>query len=239
VVRDGEQFFPVYHLRDAKQLLGYIRFSFDKKNLRVCEFTNFQSSLQRRHLGIGGTVKADDSHQIGQHGEGLKLSARVNCRHPHNCGFVVVSSGCRWTFGWNIDKKLNCRIQRIAKAKLREQQELAVRADERKASREANYRAWEDVTVIIGEPHRCRSYTGEMHISSKIPLSDFESWTKMTIDINRPKEVVQTEHGDLILDPTFKKQATSSWSGIAWWKQIRQAICVRLQPSRCNFRPRS
>jgi hypothetical protein len=126
-------------------------------------------------LGIGGTTKADDSHQIGQHGEGLKLSALANRRNPHNYGFVVISSGCRWTFGWNIDKKLNCRIQRIAKAKLREQQELAAQADKKQAPREAHHRAWEDVTIIIGEPHRCRSFTGEMQMSSKIPLVDFES----------------------------------------------------------------
>jgi hypothetical protein len=128
----------------------------------------------------------------------------VNRRHPHNYGFVIISSGCRWTFGWNIDKKLNCRIQRIPKAKLREQQEFAAQADEKRLAREANHRAWEDVTVIIGEPHRCRSFTGETQMSPKIPLAEFESWTKVTIDINKPKEIVHTEHGDLILDPEFK-----------------------------------
>jgi hypothetical protein len=45
VESDGERFFPVYHPHGAKQLLGYIRFNFDKKNLGVCELTNFKSSL--------------------------------------------------------------------------------------------------------------------------------------------------------------------------------------------------
>jgi hypothetical protein len=41
-------------------------------------------------------------------------------------------------------------------------------------------------------------------MSPKIPLAEFESWTKVTIDINKPKEIVHMEHGDLILDPEFK-----------------------------------
>ena len=152
-------------------------------------------------MGIGGTSKAEEPKQVGQHGEGLKLSALVNRRHPHNYGFVVVGSGCRWIFGWNVDRKLNCRIQRVPQVELREQKEIAAQNDERGVQREARARSWEDVSVIIGEPRRCRSFLGETQTSSKIPLASFEEWTKMTIDINKPGDKVHTEHGDLILDP--------------------------------------
>ena len=94
-----------------KQLAGFIRFSYDAKELGTLEMANFKAALQRRHLGIGGIFKAEDKKQMGQHGEELKLSALVNRRHPHNYSFVAISSGCRWVFGWNVEKKLNCRIQ--------------------------------------------------------------------------------------------------------------------------------
>jgi hypothetical protein len=202
---DRQKLFLVYHpdkAESSKKLLGFIKFSYDTENYGICEFTNFQASLQRRHLGIGGTSKANDAKQVGQHGEGLKLAALVNRRHPHNHGFVVVSSGFRWIFGWNIDKKLHCRIQRIPRAELVQQKALATQDDENNLARTAKGRAWEDISVIIGEPRHCRSFTGEMQQSSKIPLADFESWIATTLDICPPSDMIKTKHGDLILDPS-------------------------------------
>jgi hypothetical protein len=201
---DHQKLFLVYLPDKAdshKKLVGFIKFTYDAENYGVCELTNFKASLQRRHLGIGGTSKANDAKQVGQHGEGLKLSALVNRRHPHNYGFVVISSGFRWIFGWNIDKKLNCRIQRIPRAELVQQKALAAEDDEKGVARAARGRAWEDVSIIIGEPRRCRSFIGEMQLSSKIPLVEFDHWISTTLDICPPSQMIKTEHGDLILDP--------------------------------------
>lgn len=203
----NEKFYAVYHPRKKmKRLLGYMRFSYDAMKLGSLEITNFKASLQRRHLGIGGTTKADDIQQMGQYGEGLKLSALVNRRHPHNYSFTIHSSGCKWFFGWNSDKKLICKIQRIPRAHLTEQKELAAEQDEQGKPRQAQGRDWEDVSVFIGEPRRCRSLKGEVITTSKVPLEEFEKWLSMTIDINGPTDVVRTKYGDLILDPKFENK---------------------------------
>jgi len=107
--RHREKLFVVYHpAKTPKQMVGFIKFTYYAKEFGAYEMANFKASLRRRHLGIGGTSKADDSAQMGQHGEGLKLSALVNRRHPHNYNYGVLSDGYRWTLGWNVDKKLNC-----------------------------------------------------------------------------------------------------------------------------------
>jgi hypothetical protein len=202
---DHQKLFLVYHpdaAKSPKKLLGFIKFSYDNDNNGICELTNFKASLQREHLGLGGTSKADDIKQLGQHGEGLKLSALVNLRHPHNYSFVVVSSGFRWIFGWNVDKKLNCLIQRIPRAELVQQKTLAAQDDERHLARALKGRAWEDVSVIVGEPRHCRSFAGAVQESPKIPLAHFESWTSRILDICLPNQIVRTEYGDLILDPS-------------------------------------
>jgi hypothetical protein len=200
----GERFFPVYHPPgENKQLLGYMRFTSDSKKMGVLEIANFKASLQRRHLGIGGTSKAGDTEQLGQHGEGLKLSALVNRRHPHNYGFTIQSTGCKWNFGWNVDKKLNCRIERIPRHELAEMKEAAAEQDEQKTPREAKARVWEDVSIVIGEARRCRSLKGEVAMTAKIPLAEFEQWLKMAIETSPPKHIVTTDAGNLILDPAY------------------------------------
>lgn len=202
-----EKLFCVYHPnKTPKQLLGYIRFEYNAKNLGVLELTNFKAMLQRSHLGIGGTTKAEDKKQLGQHGEGLKLSALVNRRHPHNYGFMITSSGCKWVFGWNVDKKLNCRIQRFEKLEMMEQKAIAAEDDEKGLPRQAKARPWEDVSIIVGEARRCRALIGDLQTTSKIPLAKFLSWTKMTIDIDPPKDIIKTSQGDLIMHPDHKNK---------------------------------
>jgi hypothetical protein len=202
-----EKLYRVYHpIKTPKHLVGFIRFTYDVKNLGTLEFVNFKASLQQRHLGIGGTSKANHCSQMGQHGEGLKLSALVNRRHPYNYSFVITSNSFRWTFGWNVDKKLNCRLQRLPKTDLREQKELAAQNDERNLPRECKARAWEDVSIVIGEPRHGRTLTGDKQTSNKIPLKDFLTWTIMTIDIDPPSNVVRTDHGDLILHPNHRNK---------------------------------
>ncbi|KAF2866206.1 hypothetical protein BDV95DRAFT_612068 [Massariosphaeria phaeospora] len=207
--KDGprEKLYLVHHPNSTpRQLVGFIRFTYDAKDMGFYEMTNFKATLQRRHLVMGGTSKALDKKQMGQHGEGLKLSAVVNRRHPHNYSFIISASGCRWTFGWNVDKKMNCRIQRIPKNELREQKEVASQQAEKGLPRETKGRVWEDVSVVVGEPRRCRSLAGEVQMTNKIPLAEFLKWTKMTIDITPPVQIIRTDEGDLILDPNHKNK---------------------------------
>lgn len=150
-----------------------MRFTYNTKHLGTLEMTNFKAKLRQRHLGFGGSTKAKDDKQLGQHGEGLKLSALFNCRHPHNYSFAVFSSSCKWTFGWNVDMKLNCVIG-------------------------AKARVWEDVSLVIGEPRKLNTLTRDI-MSSKVPLSTFDTWLKMALDIQPRKNIIQTPYGDLIL----------------------------------------
>ena len=61
-------------------------------------------------------------------------------------------------------------------------------------SRELKNNIWEDVTVRIG---KIRGH------GLKIEREDFENRIKVSIDLNRPSNLIQTARGSLILDPNY------------------------------------
>lgn len=61
-----EKLYRVYQpTKTPKQLVGFIRFTYNVKDLGTLEFINFKALLQQRHLGIDGTSKANDHSQTG------------------------------------------------------------------------------------------------------------------------------------------------------------------------------
>jgi hypothetical protein len=83
------------------ELCGYIRFKWGSDGCGTLEMANFRANLQRHYLGFGGTTKAKDPNQAGQHGEGLKLAALVFRRHPNNYGVRFHSSKFNWNIGFD------------------------------------------------------------------------------------------------------------------------------------------
>lgn len=186
----------------SRNLLGYIRFKWDKNEEGTLEVTNFKASLQLWHLSIGGTSKALDALQAGQHGEGFKMAALTFRRFPHNHTFRIDSSGFRWNFNFNTQRKLICRLSRLLDA----DQIIKARRTVRGQPRTTKHRKWEDVSVVIGAPTKGRGSNAVVNKGQKIPLTEFREWLKVTIDIEGPESVIRTTCGDLIMDPAHRNK---------------------------------
>lgn len=190
--------------KDPMKLLGYLKFSHDKAGYGHYELVNFKAKFQRRYLGFGGTTKADDPTQVGQHGEGVLLAGLVVIRHPHRFSAELIGSSCRWPFGWTPHKKMKCAIQRLPTVQLLEEKETARLRDAEGKPREFAIRPWDDVAVIVGKRRTCRSFTGEIQRTNEIHVDDFLEMIKETLDLDPPMKMITTPHGDLLLD-TEKK----------------------------------
>jgi len=57
---------------------------------------------------------------------------------------------------------------------------------------------WEDVTVKIGKVYRPWSE------SASIALEEFQSWLMVSLDLERPFDIIKTSRGCLILDSSFQ-----------------------------------
>jgi hypothetical protein len=181
--------------RALQELLGFIRFN---KKAGSLELTNFKAELTLEHLSLGGTTKRGQDQFAGIHGEGFKLAALVMRRRQHSVRFESTSH--YWNFGFRGRARPNlcCRISR-AKSEVIERKKKAY-ADRQAATnfrRGLTSNIWEDVTVKIS---KARGETG-----IKISEEDFRSWLKVAIDLDPPQstDIVQTDHGDLILDKQF------------------------------------
>lgn len=154
-----------------QQVMGHIRFNKVQGN---AEFTNFNSTLDDRCLGMGHSTKREDDRLAGGHGEGLKIAALVLCRENHNV--KISANGFNWNFGFNGQLKTNfyCRLS-PPRAK-RKPSAPIIR---------------EDVSVKIekGQPLSTR---------------DLETWMRDTIDLHPPSGRIRTPSGDLLLEPTYR-----------------------------------
>ncbi|KAI8934992.1 hypothetical protein NX059_008658 [Plenodomus lindquistii] len=185
---------------DTTDLLGFIEFKYDKERYCVggLKMANFKATLQYNNLGTGGTTKAADKNQTGQHGEGLKLSALVFRRNHYN--FRIESGSFKWSF---IFKKgeLACQLSRMSDKKLRE-----LKSKRRGPSELFTAHPWEDVCVIIAAPGKARTARGQPEQSAKLHVDDFKKWLKVTLDIDPPVNMVSTSKGDLIRDPLYRSK---------------------------------
>ena len=179
-------------------LRGFIRFQYDKDGYCVggLKIANFKATLSFRSLGTGATSKATDAQQTGQHGEGMKLSALVFRRNNYN--FRIESGAFKWNF---IFKKgeLACSLRRIKDTTLEK-----LKQKEQGKPRSDVAHPWEDVCVVIGAPGNCRTAYGTKVKAKRLHIDEFREMLKVTLDVNPPKKMIHTPHGDLIRDPTYQ-----------------------------------
>ncbi|TGO32057.1 hypothetical protein BHYA_0359g00020 [Botrytis hyacinthi] len=177
------------HNPDTFQILGFL--AFDKKRGMV-ELCNYNSQLAREVLDMGGTSKANDEEMAGTHGEGFKLAALLMIREGHQAR--ITASKFYWNFRWGAKEKkiLWCFLSEVKKKP--SQQELNPQTTESSLFRDAS--PWKDVSVKMG----CvRGKQGK-----SITEAEVMEWLKVCIHFDRPKEIVCTPSGNLILDPNFR-----------------------------------
>jgi hypothetical protein len=172
------------------ELLGFVRYS-----KGIVELTNFGAQLRRAALGVGDSTKQEKEYLAGNHGEGFKVASLVMLRRGYQVRFAA--SGYYWNFrfGGSDMNQLYCHLSPISEAALRKQKEAHSARVGKGASRELVANPWEDVSVQIGKIRGPRGL--------KVSMADFRDWLKVSMDLDRPSNVVKTAYGDLILDPEF------------------------------------
>jgi hypothetical protein len=173
------------------EYLGFIRF---RKAIGSLEFTNFGAALDRQCLELGYTTKENDNRLAGGHGEGLKIAALVLCRNQHRVKISTHHS--YWNFGFrgNSKRHLYCQFSPASADRIKRQKMTHDARRKAGIARDLTANIWEDVSVIVGKVNQN---------GRPIIVEDFHEWMRVTIDLNRPSELVRTPHGDLILDEAY------------------------------------
>lgn len=188
------------HSSNTTDLLGFIDFKYDKDGYCIggLKMANFQATLQYRNLGTGGTTKAMDRGQTGQHGEGMKLAALVFRRHDYT--FRIESGSFKWNFIFKR-AELACQLTRMGKKTLGMLKSKAFGLPRTNIAH-----PWEDVCVIIATRGKARTIDGEMKQTEPLHVNEFKKWFSVTLDINPPKKMIRTIEGDLIRDPSYQSK---------------------------------
>ncbi|RAR04343.1 hypothetical protein DDE82_004547 [Stemphylium lycopersici] len=183
---------------ETKELMGFIRFQYDKDGYCVggLKMANFKATLKYRNLGTGGTTKANDKTQTGQHGDGLKLSALVFRRNNYN--FHYESDGFKWRFLYKKGS-LSCSLTRMSDKSI---SKMALKA--RAQPRTSVAHPCEDVCLVIGAPGVARNIQGFKIRVDRPHVDTFKEWLTVTLDIDPPKDMIRTRQGDLIRDPKYQ-----------------------------------
>ncbi|EXJ87166.1 hypothetical protein A1O3_04125 [Capronia epimyces CBS 606.96] len=180
----------------SNKLLGYILFT---KKTGVLEMTNFKARLVPSMLNLGGTDKGDNDNLAGCHGEGFKLAALVMCRNGHSVGYTTNSQYWKFRFqGTGPSPTLRCQM-----SPAKPESVARKRADYMQKERSSSFRRgftsnlWQDVRVRIG--------TAKGEEGRQISLPEFRAWLEVVLEIDSPNaaQIVQTGHGDLIVDERF------------------------------------
>lgn len=151
------------------------------------ELTNFRAQITRHNLELGGSTKRGNDAVAGTHGEGLKVAALVLRRAHHRVR--LTSKSYNWTFGLRgRNDTLYCRLSSVSERQIRLTQKISgsLKADPA-----------EDVCILIDRGRKGGRVVAE---------GDFRKWIKVTLDIIRPtdpNDIVETPHGDLILNKNF------------------------------------
>jgi hypothetical protein len=182
----------------TQDLLGFVRFEYNKDGLSVggLKMANLKASLEFHTLSTGGTTKARDSGQTGQHGEGMKLSALVFRRCGYN--FRIESNEFKWSFVY-WKGELACGLTKMSDSTL---EKLKQKAKGKPRTMVAH--PWEDVYVIIGTSGSSRTSNGDKALGARIAVAEFKQWLKVTLDINPPDNIIRTSEGDFIRDPVYQ-----------------------------------
>lgn len=184
---------------DSTELLGFILFKYDDKNLGVVQVANFKAKLREKHLTMGVTSKVGKSDQAGQHGEGLKLAALIFRRSPQNYSVRCTTSSRYLNFQLDHRRSLVCTVMKPDYKNLVKLKEREIARKRDGLPREAKANMWEDVMWEIGA---VRPIDGGKK-TARVPQQEFGNWLNMTLDIAAPTRVIQTPHGSLILDEKY------------------------------------
>jgi hypothetical protein len=182
----------------SDQLLGFILFKYTKEGYCIggLKIANFNAALEYGSLGTGATSKAADSNQSGQHGEGMKLSALIFRRNDYN--YRIESSSFKWNFIFK-NGEFACRLTRMGIKTLDK-----LKDKENGKPRTEISQPWENVCVVIGAPGKARKIDGDEVQGERLHVKQFRIMLEVTLDINPPKKIVRTPHGDLIRDPKYQ-----------------------------------
>ncbi|RAH76818.1 hypothetical protein BO86DRAFT_324774, partial [Aspergillus japonicus CBS 114.51] len=168
--------------------LGYI---IHKKRTGGLELSNFDARLTSRDLDFGGTTKQGDNKSLaGQHGEGLKIAALVLRRK----GFRVqmVSSKYNFNFGFRgaCKSRMYCKLSPISPATLAKKKQTCRPNKPGDLISDPS----KDVSVFITK--------GRGASGVKVILDEFQQWRRVALELDMPspQNIIQTDHGDLILD---------------------------------------
>jgi len=192
---------------DVKEWLGYIRFhAKGSDSAGTIDMTNRAATLQPRHLDLGGTTKAGDSHQAGAHGEGLKLALLVLMRGRQNHSVRCCSGGFNWRFDFTTRGRLVCRLHRMSPQAIQRAEDQARRLSERTLLPFAAKPAG-DVQFVVGESQKGRDERGNGLQRSGVTRREFDDWTKAALflcDNVEDGAIISTAHGDLLTDPGLR-----------------------------------
>lgn len=185
----------------TKELLGYILFKHkpeceSKERKGTLTMVNFNASIERRNMTLGGTTKDSDITQAGQHGEGLKVACLVLAKRDYLCHIQTSGFNCYVKF--DNHNELVCVATRIKdQTRVKERVDLTV-------PRGLHADPCRDVSITIGSGKtKVWTATGTKENSKLIPLDNFRTWVKATLDINPPQNMIRTPYGALILDPEY------------------------------------
>lgn len=185
----------------TKELLGYILFKHkpvgeSKERKGTLTMVNFNASIERKNMTMGGTTKDLDNTQAGQHGEGLKVACLVLAKHDYLCHIQTSGFNCYVKF--DNHNELVCVATRI-----KDQTRVKQRVD-LKVPRGLDADPCRDVSITIGSGKtKVWTAAGTKENSRLIPLDHFRTWVKTTLDINPPQNMVRTPYGALILDDGY------------------------------------
>ncbi|KAJ5742665.1 uncharacterized protein N7511_011236 [Penicillium nucicola] len=168
--------------------LGFIKY--EKKTGQVT-LTNACMQLPVESLVMGFTSKNDLDQLAGSHGEGLKLAALVLSRKGYRVS--VAASQCKWQFGLH-GKYQSLRCVTTPSRKM----SPAIQREPADDMANLRFRVERDITVLIG--------AGRAKQSPVVSPETFFKWLQVTLDIrglSYPSSIVETPHGDLVLDLQF------------------------------------
>jgi hypothetical protein len=186
------------HRIGSDGMLGFIRFD---KLRGTLELTNFNAKLPRKALLLGASSKQNQDSMAGTHGEGFKVASLVMVRNGYQVRYESDKYYWKFKFGTRDRDKnqLYCRLTPMTDTKLTGLMSAECTRTARKQPRELKANIWEDVGVKIGNVYSSRTGGGK-----SIEFSVFEEWIKVAFALEHPQAVIKTNHGDLVLDKTFR-----------------------------------
>ncbi|KAL1983482.1 hypothetical protein VTN96DRAFT_10303 [Rasamsonia emersonii] len=172
--------------------MGYIRYI---KNTKRVELLNANARLDPKHIKLGSSSKHKNNVLAGCHGEGFKLAALAMSRENYQVRFEA--NNLYWNFGFRGPEK-NRFYATITNSK-----GLTPPSDSEcqkavKGLTGFSRRHPFDVLVTIG--------SGPSGTAREVQVDEFQRWLDIIFDVRRPSDpasVIETDHGDLILDPAF------------------------------------